>query len=183
MNKIIFLDMDGVLCDFSGGACRLFGWDATARHKYGWDFWEGFGYTEADFHAGIIKAGEPFWAGLDELPHARQIYDHCLATGAAVMFASSPTREFSGVRGKYEWLVKLTGKPNVGRQFIPILLKELLAGPNRLLIDDKDENVEAFRSAGGSAILFPQPWNARRMLVNEALKLTCMEIDEWMSAK
>ena len=38
--------------------------------------------------------------------------------------------------------------------------KHLLAGPNRILIDDNDRNIEAFRAAGGIGILFPQPWNA-----------------------
>jgi len=37
--------------------------------------------------------------------------------------------------------------------------KEKLAAPCRLLIDDRSENVKAFRDAGGSAILVPRPWN------------------------
>jgi len=34
------------------------------------------------------------------------------------------------------------------------------ASPNALLVDDSDENVNAFRAAGGHAILLPRPWNS-----------------------
>jgi 5'(3')-deoxyribonucleotidase len=37
--------------------------------------------------------------------------------------------------------------------------KHFLAAPGRLLIDDGKHNIEAWREAGGSTIVFDRPWN------------------------
>ena len=43
--------------------------------------------------------------------------------------------------------------------FAPSHQKQLLAGKNRILIDDSQRNVEQWKQAGGRAVLVPQPWN------------------------
>ena len=42
--------------------------------------------------------------------------------------------------------------------------KELNAKSGAILIDDSDDNIRKYREAGGTAILFPQPWNERRLV-------------------
>ena len=51
--------------------------------------------------------------------------------------------------------------PQFSRSFIMTPCKEVLSKKG-ILIDDSDANVEEFRERGGSAILFPQPWNKNR---------------------
>ena len=60
--------------------------------------------------------------------------------------------------GKAAWVNKHLSFYNT-RLIITTASKLLLAGPNTLLIDDRDKNVEEFRKAGGQAILVPRPWN------------------------
>lgn len=45
--------------------------------------------------------------------------------------------------------------------YIMTARKELLAGADAILIDDRLENVEEFRKAGGEAVLFPSRWQGR----------------------
>ena len=50
--------------------------------------------------------------------------------------------------------------PEYSKRFIiSTAPKSLLAKPDTLLIDDKDENVEEFVKAGGYGILVNRPWN------------------------
>lgn len=73
------------------------------------------------------------------------------------------------------FLTKPTGAESAGgkvawiERFAPIWLhdkytitkqKADLAKPDRLLIDDSDAEVNAFREAGGLALLVPRPWNS-----------------------
>jgi hypothetical protein len=52
--------------------------------------------------------------------------------------------------------------------------KKFLAGPDRLLIDDRDRNVEEFVAGGGHAILLPRLHNADHRLAcnSEAIMRT-----------
>lgn len=62
----IYLDMDGVLCDFVGAACKLHGRDpATVTH---WNFFKDWGMTAEEFWRPIHEAGEDFWANLEPYP-------------------------------------------------------------------------------------------------------------------
>jgi hypothetical protein len=37
--------------------------------------------------------------------------------------------------------------------------KASVAGPGKILIDDKNENIDEWEAAGGIGILYPRPWN------------------------
>jgi len=74
---------------------------------------------------------------------------------------SAPSNSEYGYSGKKAWIDKYiqpyhkkTIKLHVGSD------KWLMAGPDRLLIDDFDTNIRLFREAGGNAITFPQSWNS-----------------------
>jgi 5'(3')-deoxyribonucleotidase len=38
-------------------------------------------------------------------------------------------------------------------------VKASVAGPGKILIDDKNENIDEWEAAGGMGILYPRPWN------------------------
>jgi 5'(3')-deoxyribonucleotidase len=155
-NPVIYLDLDGVCCDFSGPASRLCGASDTFVPRR-WAFYEDIFVSEAEFWATVDKAGWQFWADLPEFPWFKPMY-RALKKQGKVIFLTTPSQNPKSAYGKLVWLKRRFGK-GFG-DFIITSHKELLArGPRTILVDDSTSNVEKFRQAGGKAFLFPQPWN------------------------
>lgn len=156
--KTIFLDCDGVLSAFCESACKACGHEGfVAKH---WNFFESFGLNEVEFWAKIDEKGEDFWSNMPIYPWAKEVYDLCKANSDQVVILTSPPRAAWAWSGRVKWLQRHFGGPAF-RDFalVPSGLKCLLAGRDRLLIDDSVSNVDQFKAAGGDALLFPQPWN------------------------
>jgi len=141
------------------------------------DYFELFGLTASDFYSSISRAGAHFWEHLEAYPHAYQLYDLC-CDYAPTYLATTPTLDSGSVAGKYKWIERFTGYQRFNN-FIFTAHKHLLAAPGRLLIDDRGVNCDAFRAAGGEAILFPAPWNERRAIAEHAFEVVKEEIGEW----
>jgi hypothetical protein len=155
MFKQLFLDMDGVIVDF----------DAGVRRKYNVDWYP----TEWKIpYAEFGTTFEIFWAGLDSgtfwnrLPWTKDgkriqaiVEPMCpvILTAAAMPFA---------VPGKLMWLKREYPDAIKDRR---VLIcnghagKAAVAGPGKILIDDKNENIDEWEAAGGMGILYPRPWN------------------------
>lgn len=173
---IAFIDLDGVVADFFTDAvdvaCRYWGasfrrgGDPAAMEKLDpqikrnwppgeWDIAHVLGLTISEFWEAINDQAN-FWESLNKYEWADSIIAAVVSLGMEPHFLSSPSRSPASHSGKREW---------VSEHFsgIPLTLtnhKHLLAGPDRLLIDDGDKNCERFEEAGGVAILFPRPWNS-----------------------
>lgn len=52
--------------------------------------------------------------------------------------------------------------------------------PGRVLIDDNDTNCAKWREHGGTAILFPQPWNSDHTKVSERIHVVGERLVEAM---
>jgi len=154
----IFLDMDGVIADFAGGAAEIFGYDVEEWPAGVYDIAEVFGESEPAIWDKIERdAG--FWVTLKAYPWSTAIVDLCRKNGRTVI-ASSPSRDPASLSEKARWL--RVHYPDIYEEgaymFGPA--KELLAGaPGAVLIDDNPKNIESFEAAGGLGILFPQRWN------------------------
>jgi hypothetical protein len=164
---VIFFDMDGVLCNFIDPAAALHGLDPRVldwRAGHGLSLGDAtsrvFGLTLAEFWRPIHDAGAGFWSGLELTAWAADLValglklDDCLV-------ATRPSSRGSSAAGKADWLAAHFG----GRFAMPTgavmtAQKDLLAAPGRVLVDDDDRNVSAWRAAGGAAVLVPQPWNS-----------------------
>lgn len=150
---MIFLDVDGVLCDFNTAAQRALG--LPVGPVYTWDWFLGHGLTEAEFWAGIHLYGDDFYREMVEpYPWAEELLSTCQRTDTTFLLTAcaQDPRSWAGKKIICDRLA-----PGV-----PVIMtkhKYLLAGPIRLLIDDKRSNIEKFRRAGGESLLFPQPWN------------------------
>lgn len=79
-----------------------------------------------------------------------------------VFFCTKPSRNPQSAAGKLEW-IRRNAPPQMQQQYHLTAHKYDLARPTRLLIDDSQDNVDEFRAAGGRAILWPRPWNARHL--------------------
>ncbi len=202
----IFLDMDCVLADFVSGAARIhginpadyytfarpgeYGMEHVVARLKGWPpsrtgadgtvsftgrFWES------------INATPGFWAGLDPLPWASDLFQLCAERAGAteatavgwggLYVVTSPSRCPECVREKEDWLARHFGLPP--DRMIPTPHKELMAvytegGAYPLfrsatLIDDYDRNVDRFTAAGGVGVLFPALHNRLHALAADPM--------------
>lgn len=172
MTKIstVLIDMDEVLVDFVGGACRIHG---TSRERMEaernagslgiWDISSPLGYatglgramTLSEFWKPIHDAGETFWRDLQPTPWLGQLVDIVeTAFGPESWHViSAPSRLTESYTGKVRWLKSYFG-PGFDR-FAITPHKHLFARDNRVLVDDRESNCDAFSREGGQSILFP----------------------------
>jgi 5'(3')-deoxyribonucleotidase len=167
MNMKIFVDLDGVLVDFVVPAMCKFGADISSELEYpvgcGWSIVKATNIVRERKGLNPITDKE-FWNGLDyrfwcdlRMYTASLSLLGWLETKGEVYLATSPTLSPSCVAGKYSWVMNWL--PEYRRRLFIGTSKEAFAGPDSILIDDRDKNCDRFREAGGKAVLVPRPWN------------------------
>lgn len=172
MIQRIYLDMDGVIADFTSAILARFG--IYDYHPRKWDFYEDLGIKKRQFFAAC--ASHEFWVNIPETPWAMRLYN-ALSRYAPVTIATHPTHSPESLSGKVEWL-----QERFGNEFGDYMLcgggsKHLLAAPSALLIDDNEEYCEAFQDRGGAAILFPATYNSNRGHVGSELAFVMSEVE------
>lgn len=169
--KTIYLDMDGVLADFVGGACAFH----RKENPYDTDFekWKGdiggipaaWGMSTDEFWRPIERSHD-FWASLQLLPGADNLYKK--SVGLVGMENVHILSSHGGLRncldGKMDWLKQYFPKTHALHNYHFAVKKWHYANYDRLLIDDQNDNVNAFTSpvtvkTPGQAILVPRAWN------------------------
>ena len=169
----IFVDLDDVLCDLVGTVLNLIGRSGALRNwpPGEWDIPKALGMSEADVWGKVRKEGAAFWEYLPLCWWAGPLMEsvHEVAPWTII---SDPRISPECAAGKIRWIESrgVSGTNLFGLNIFPsastppyILTAEkhlLAAGsPGRVLIDDCDANCDAWDTAGGTAILFPRPWN------------------------
>jgi hypothetical protein len=133
----IYCDMDGVLVDFEKGYKELTGKE-TSYSTSPEEFWEP-----------ITRAGAAFWIKLQWMPDGKQLWEYIKQYNPDLL--SAPSREESSKIGKFTWV-----KRNI--QGTKLILrsaerKQEFATPNSILIDDRADNIQRWKDAGGIGIL------------------------------
>lgn len=129
----IFVDMDGVLSDFDSHAKAHGKYDAKGGTK--WD--------ELDFK---------WWSTMPAYEGMKEFYAELKKIGT-VSFLTGPIVSPECHYGKAEWVQRQWSKWALTELVIcPAERKRYLAGPNRILIDDRIKNVEEWNAAGGIGI-------------------------------
>lgn len=156
MTLTILLDLDGVLVDFTAGANAAHGRDGYVPTT--WDFFtDDWGMTPDEFWKPTHDRA--FWSALPWTDTGRDIMELCVdAVGEEQVYILTSGRGAGAAGGKAEWVHRELGWPWMNRLLIGHC-KHLCAGPGRVLVDDADHNVEAFREYGGYAVLVPAPYN------------------------
>lgn len=158
---MILFDMDGVVANFTKAAMDVhkkslpydqieWNWPAQVGFKDATDpaFWEPLGNTE-------------FWANLPVMEDGFDLFKAVENVyGIHNIAFLSDASAFASGDGKMIWLKKYF--PEYQKRVVFTKYKDLVASPDKLLIDDNDENVRRFDDAGGKAIVLPRPWNRRR---------------------
>ncbi|MCP4379375.1 MAG: hypothetical protein GY794_24790 [bacterium] len=170
MNTIIYLDMDGVCCDFPRAAIRAHGgevndvlaaWERDHRGKSA--HYEIMGRPETAFWNVMNHHDPQFWRTIPEYPWFHELYQR-LQGIAPVVFCSSAGACPGALSGKLHWL-----QDRFGHEFHDYVFtsqKQYLAQQGAILVDDYEVYVTAFRHAGGQAVLFPQMWGPNAHITN-----------------
>lgn len=147
----LYLDMDGVTCDFFGDWARLHGvsdykdiGDEKAREN-----------SIKELNARGPEFVYKFFRDLPVLPGGREIIDFLVNNNIPFTVLSAPLRgnEEASVKGKREWLARHNPAGAKNPIFTHDKQKYALSdGQANLLVDDYGVYVGRWRNAGGQAI-------------------------------
>lgn len=135
----IFCDLDGVLTNFDARFkqyARMGAKEYIAKH------------SEKEFWAFITKAGEKYWSEMPWMPEGKQLWEYISKYNPKIL--SSPSRDASSRIGKKRWIEREL--PNT--ELILSNNKANYSGFNKILIDDREDNIYKWKAAGGIGILF-----------------------------
>ena len=160
----VYVDMDGVLTDFERRFEQFAGVtpdEFMAQKKIE------FGQEKADEQFWDLidnQIGVRFWAGMPWMPEGEKLYQYIKKSKPTIL--TSPSREESSRIGKGVWVKR--NMPNIPLKFgYKASGKAKHAGPNKILIDDREDNIQAWKAAGGIGILF----KSTEQVKNELSKL------------
>jgi hypothetical protein len=138
INYTIYCDMDGVLVDFDKGYKDLTGITSKEADAKGPKF----------FWEPIKQEGTKYWIKLDWMLDGKQLWDYIKKYNPSLL--SAPSREESSKLGKRIWVKN--NLPNVKLYLKPASQKSQFSGKNKILIDDRESNIEQWREKGGIGI-------------------------------
>jgi len=133
----IYCDMDGVLVNFDKGYFQLTGIDSTEDLPNNHMFWDP-----------INKAGYDFWFNLEWMPDRKRLWNYIKKHEPKIL--SAPSREEESRVAKYDWVYREL--PDTHLILRSAKHKKDFATPTSILIDDRIDNVQGWRDAGGIAI-------------------------------
>ena len=132
----IYCDMDGVLVDFDKGYKDLTGTEAS------------FSTDPKEFWAPIHKMGAAFWIKLKWMPDGKQLWSYIDKYNPKLL--SAPSRDESSKIGKFVWVKR--NMPGTKLILRAAEQKQQFAKPNAILIDDRVDNIQRWKDAGGIGI-------------------------------
>lgn len=155
-----FLDMDGVIADFVGAVHEAHGRpycyaDHSVRGRF--DIEPIWGISVDEFWKTDTLE---FWDSIKPTPEAFEIVSMLEKSFGVdnIAILTSPSNGPGCVPGKRSWMRRHF--PQFYKQMIFTSAKKFLSGPSRILIDDRDKNIESFHEEGGETILIPRHWNS-----------------------
>jgi hypothetical protein len=145
----LFLDMDGVLTDFTG-ACEKLG-----EHMMLW-----YDSDKERFWKYITSAGPEFWSEMDWMTGGKELYGFLTDSGfCPTILSALPNQDRKKAlaharTGKKRWLRKELGAQYANNAILCFRPeKAIQSGASRVLIDDNSENILEWEEAGGTGIL------------------------------
>jgi hypothetical protein len=150
INYTIYCDMDGVLCDFEG---RFEHFTGLSPDQYRAKMVKEYGEKKSlDMFWDVIdhQVGMRFWRGMPWMPEGRALWDYIKPYKPTLLTA--PSYHKSSTEGKTLWVEDhIPGTPIVFKQ---AKQKADLAGPNIILIDDREDTIMSWKAKNGIGILY-----------------------------
>ena len=159
----IYVDMDGVVCDFVGKIIQWWnkdhGTNFTKEDIKSWGIEKYLGPGAEYFIKSSVRYPE-FYQSLEPIAFAIDIMLLLQKDGFDVILATAtPSGGALGYYGKVEWIRRYMPWFDL-KNLVSIQRKSLLcSGYNDILIDDGEHNIKEWYDAYGKAIIFNQPWN------------------------
>lgn len=171
------LDCDGVIADFRKHSLDCIGVseDELGGGKDKYCF---FDWLEEKKRKELFKHFErqDFWETIPKYPWSDMLVDFCLEHGNVLVMTWAWDSAPGSFAGKHAWFQKhypelphWIGCHSASRNIAAL-------APRTILVDDRQENVSAFRDAGGMAFLWPAPYNNRSHVYP---KTEDVEISDW----
>jgi 5'(3')-deoxyribonucleotidase len=177
MNTRIFLDQDGVLANWQQHVFDTFD-VASPTHiqRAEYDTWKCCGFTtENDFWRKLDEYGDEWWANIPPFEYTQDLWQLCNRIAPTCILTKTGPNP-SAASGKMKWIDKHLNTHN----FLMGRVKRFCAGPQALLIDDKEKNCMDFVKHGGNAFLWPASYNKYRGLShNDALEILKNLMSQW----
>jgi len=150
INYQIYCDMDGVLCDFEGRFEHFTGlnpdqYREKTRREYGdkkvdEKFWDIIDH----------QIGLRFWRGMPWMPEGKELWAYIKPYKPTLLTA--PSWHNSSREGKKLWVDDhISGTPIIFKQADK---KSDLSGPNKILIDDREDTIMNWKHKNGIGILY-----------------------------
>jgi FMN phosphatase YigB (HAD superfamily) len=133
----IYCDMDGVLVNFDKGYFELTGHKLDGIHRTDTNFWDP-----------INDAGYDFWINLEWMTDGKRLWKYIEKYNPKLL--SAPSRQEDSRVAKLDWAHKEL--PGVHLILRSAKHKKDFATPNSILIDDRLDNIQGWRDAGGIGI-------------------------------
>jgi len=164
--KIVFLDIDGVIGDWLGRACKTLDLNPEdeglrGQLKKGIYLDKILGITQEEMWAKIDKEGSAWWEEIELLPWANELHD-LLKESSDLAILTAPSDCPCSSYGKQVWAKKYF--PDT-----PIFIgkeKHLCSHSNAILVDDSDKNIKVF-SKKGKVFQWPNQY----LILDEEIKL------------
>lgn len=157
MNFLV--DLDDVVVDTTREVLRIYNKEPIIGE------WDKIIGLDSDL---ILKSIDTFtfWQTLPKMKHADELIEFISAHTDKWAFFSKPTENPESWAGKASW-IKLNYPQYLDRLTLG-RIKERYGSHQHCLIDDRRENIDAFRRHGGMAIPFPSmnghfPWTPGQM--------------------
>ena len=151
----IYVDMDGVLCDFIAQSKK-----ATGKI---------FTQDKAKEYWPIIKRTPRFWSDMPWMPGGKQLWNYIKQYNPHILSAYTPD-DPNCIPGKRTWLRKnvriSSNRVNLVRRVEKqkFAMKSDMGRRPAILIDDSPRNIDQFKAAGGMGIVHTSTSNTLREL-------------------
>lgn len=145
-NYDIYLDMDGVVCDFLKAARDLTGYDLHS-HK-DWKKIRGTAWKK------IAEQEANFWANLPWTIDGKVLWEYLKPFEPAILSAH-PTAEENrdhAIVGKNEWIARELNNKVKAINIVEGPRKQWFATEKSILIDDSGRNIKQWKAQGGIGI-------------------------------
>lgn len=140
MKHVVFCDLDGVLADFNQGVINKFGKCPDQLHP--------------GIMWGVINKSEDFFETLPWMPKGKEFWSH-IQQYNPIILTGIPRGSKTAVEQKKRWCERELG-PNV-----PVIAcytkdKSNYCLHNSILIDDRTDNLNAWKEKGGKFLLYSE---------------------------
>ena len=146
--------MDGVLIDFDKGYLELTGHKLDGEHRTDTNFWDP-----------INAAGYDFWINLEWMGDGKELWDYIKDKQPTLL--SAPSRNPASRLGKRLWVKN--NIPGTKLVLASAEKKQNYSGKDKILIDDRPDNIEQWRARGGKGILHVNAQDTINQLQNLGL--------------